>query len=69
MSNYDDEEEKDSKYLKLSDDFDQLKNGFDGLDKVAGGAKLLGKGLFNIGKFALTEVLPKVAEESAKRRR
>ncbi|MEI6706343.1 MAG: hypothetical protein WCK96_04305 [Methylococcales bacterium] len=69
MSNYDDDEDKNSNYLKLSGDFDQLKHGHDGIDKAAGGIKLLGKGLFNIGKFALTEVLPKVAEESAKRRR
>lgn len=70
MSNYDDDEEnKNSNYLKLSDDFDQLKNGYDGLDKVAGGAKLVGKGLFNIGKFALTEILPKMAEQAEKNRR
>ncbi len=69
MSGYDDDEEKDSNYLKLSDDFDQLKNGYDALDKAAGGAKLLGKSLFNVGKFAFTVVLPKMAEEAEKRRK
>jgi hypothetical protein len=45
-------------YLELSDDFDQLINGSGGLNKTAGGLKILGKGLFNVGRFAFTEVLP-----------
>ena len=60
---------EESRYLKLADDFEQLRYGFDGIEKAKGGLKLLGKGLFNVGKYAVIEVLPKMAEEAAKRKR
>jgi hypothetical protein len=68
MSYEDEDEKKDSGYLKLSDDFDQLRHGLDGIDKAAGGLKMLGKGLFNVGKFAFSEVLPKMVEQAEKNR-
>jgi hypothetical protein len=68
MSYEDEDENKDSGYLKISDDFDQLRHGYDGMEKAKGGAKLLGKGLFNVGKYALTEFLPKVIEQVEKNR-
>lgn len=49
-------------YFKLSDDFEQLKNGYDKKDKAVGGLKLLGKGVFNVGKFTVAELLPGAAE-------
>ncbi|MBK1693456.1 hypothetical protein CKO09_01710 [Chromatium weissei] len=60
------DEKEGASYLRLSDDFDQLRYGFDGTDKMKGGLKLVGKSIFNIGKFALTEVLPAAVAFAAK---
>lgn len=61
----------DKKYLSLSDDIDDFKNGYDGMEKAKAGFKILGKSIFNIGKFTVTEALPEMArrveEEKSKR--
>lgn len=62
---------EEKKYIDLSNDIEDFKNGFDGIEKAKAGFKILGKSLFNVGKFAVTEVLPEMAkrveEEKAKR--
>lgn len=59
------------KYLSLSDDIEDFKNGYDGMEKAKAGFKILGKSIFNIGKYTVTEALPEMArrveEENSKR--
>jgi hypothetical protein len=49
----------DERYLKVEDDWDELTSKYArGGDRVISGIKLVGKSLFNIGVFAVTEVAP-----------
>ena len=47
------DEKEGSRYLKLSDDFNQLRYGFDNIEKTKGGLKLVGNSIFNVGKFSI----------------
>jgi len=54
-----------SGYFKMSDALDDLTMSFGAKDKAVAGLKLFGKGIFNVGKFAVAEVLPTAAEQMA----
>ncbi|MBR7901172.1 MULTISPECIES: hypothetical protein [Burkholderia cepacia complex] len=54
------------KYLSLSEDWSELMDGYSAKERSIAGLKLLGKSIFNVGKFTLTEALPKMAEKTAK---
>jgi len=63
------EEKEKSSYLELKEDWECLTGrNYDstGIRAVAG-LKIFGKSLFNVGKFALTEVLPGMAKISKER--
>jgi hypothetical protein len=62
MENTDD----DDKYLSLSEDWSELVDGYGAKERSIAGLKLLGKSIFNVGKFTLTEALPRMAEQTAK---
>ncbi|WP_423392808.1 hypothetical protein [Burkholderia sp. LMG 21824] len=49
-------------YMNLSEDWSKMVNGDGSKERSIAGLKLLGKGAFNIGKWTLTEGLPKFAE-------
>jgi hypothetical protein len=53
-------DEKDRKYLNLSQDLDDLRFGFGAKEKTVAGLKLFGKSLFNVAKFTVTEALPEM---------
>lgn len=56
------------KYFGLGDDWEELTGSYrSGGDRAAAGLKLLGKGLFNVGKFAVTEVVPGMVSQAGKR--
>ncbi|AIO28932.1 hypothetical protein [Burkholderia cepacia] len=56
------------KYFGLGDDWKDLTGSYrSGGDRAAAGLKLLGKGLFNVGKFAVTEVAPGMVSAVGKR--
>lgn len=56
------------KYFGLSDDWDELTGSYrSGGDRAVAGLKLLGKGLFNVGKFAVTEAAPSMISGVGKR--
>ncbi|WP_286715657.1 hypothetical protein [Marinobacter sp. tcs-11] len=56
-------DKKESEYLNVSDDLFDARYG---PEKVKSSFKALGKGLFNVGKFAKKEILPRVEEACAK---
>ncbi|MFL9865855.1 hypothetical protein PQR67_16895 [Paraburkholderia fungorum] len=58
--------ESDDKYLSLSEDWSELVDGYGAKERSIAGLKLFGKSIFNVGKFAITEALPKMAEQTAK---
>ncbi|KVE75810.1 hypothetical protein WI98_11930 [Burkholderia vietnamiensis] len=62
----DDMESDDDKYLSLSEDWSELVDGYGAKERSVAGLKILGKSIFNIGKFAFTEALPKIAEQTAR---
>ena len=65
-------EDNKSSYFKRSKALDEFNDGFGAKEKPVAGLKLFGKGIFNVAKYATTEVLPSVArrteEEKNKRR-
>ena len=60
----DEQEDKESKYFKMSDAWDEVSYGVGAGEKAKAGLKMLGKGLFNFGKFVATEAVPKMVEQS-----
>ncbi|MEK6368028.1 MAG: hypothetical protein V4803_16685 [Burkholderia gladioli] len=58
--------ENDDKYLSLSEDWSGLVHGYGAKERSVAGLKLLGKSIFNVGRYAFTEALPKMAEHTAK---
>lgn len=62
------EQQKDekSKYYSLSEAWEDVSYS-DGGDKVVNSFKLLGKGLFNVGKFIATEAVPGIVEENIRK--
>lgn len=59
------------KYFNLGDAFDEIKGSIGGKDMAFAGAKLIGKTIFNAGKYVVEEGLSKqaerVSEEALKR--
>lgn len=55
-----------NKYASLSKEIDDLKYSSGVGAKSAAGAKIFAKGLFNVGVFAFTEVLPKIVAQAEK---
>lgn len=56
---------KKSGYFKMSNALDDFNYSFGAKEKAAAGLKLFGKGLFNVARYTVTEVLPEVAIKSA----
>ncbi len=56
---------KDGKYMSVKDSIDDFKYAFDAREKATAGAKIVGKSLFNVGRFALAELLPSMLETAA----
>jgi hypothetical protein len=59
-------------YFKMSNALDDFNYSFGAKEKTVAGLKLFGKGIFNVARYATTEVLPEVArraeEEKNKKR-
>jgi hypothetical protein len=60
------EDKNDSKYSSLSNDIDDFRHSSGVGSKSMAGAKVLAKSLFNVGVFAVTEVLPGMVEAQKK---
>lgn len=58
-------EEQESKYFKMGEALDEVKRAYGAQDTAVSTLKLLGKGIFNVGRFAVAEVLPSVMEQVA----
>lgn len=54
-------------YFKMSDAVDDVKYAFDAKDTAIAAAKLVGKGVFNVGRFAVVDVIPGVIGQMAKK--
>lgn len=59
-------EEEKSKYFKMGEALDDVSFAYGAKDTAVASLKLLGKGLFNVGRFAVAEVLPSAMEQVAK---
>lgn len=59
----------DKKYLDLSNDIDDFKYAVDGMDRTKAGMKVFGKSLFNVGKYAVKEVLPEMAKRAEEQKK
>lgn len=58
-------QEPNQEYYSMSDAFDDLRFSYGAEEKALSTVKLIGKGLFNSGKF-IAKVAPKVVQEVAK---
>lgn len=58
---------KKSNYFSIGNAVDDLRYSNGAGEKAKSALKLFGKSLFNVGAFAVTEALPKVAETTANR--
>ena len=47
--------EDDDKYYKLGDAYDEFNYSYGANDKTVSALKMVGKGLFNVGKFLITD--------------
>ncbi|MCG9057309.1 hypothetical protein LH442_15330 [Laribacter hongkongensis] len=50
--------EEKSKYFKMGEALDDVNYAYGTKDKAVASLKLIGKGLFNVGRFAVAEALP-----------
>lgn len=57
---------KDGKYMSLKESVNKFKDADNAGEKALAGAKIVGKSLFNIGRFAVAEALPSMLEQVAK---
>lgn len=57
--------EGESKYLSLKKELNEMRNG-SGSKKVSAGLMALGKGLYNTGKYAVEEVLPRCVDAAGR---
>lgn len=55
-----------SKYFKIGEAIDDVKYADGVKDMSIASIKALGKGIFNIGRFAVAEVIPSVLDNAAK---
>lgn len=60
------EKHKDGKYYSWGETIDDIKNASGVGETAVAGAKWAGKSLFNIGRFAVAEVLPSMLEGNAR---
>lgn len=58
-------DEKKSKYFSISEDFEEIRYGWEG-KRVKAAGKLLLKSAANMGIFTVTEVIPNIPKELAK---
>jgi hypothetical protein len=58
-------EDQESKYFKMGEALDDVKLAYGVQDTAVSTLKFLGKGIFNVGRFAVAEVLPSVMEKVA----
>lgn len=58
--------EEKSKYFKMGEALDDVNYAYGAKDTAVASLKLLGKGIFNVGRFAVAEVLPSFMEQTAK---
>lgn len=58
-------DEKKSKYFSISEEFEEIRFGWEGKRLKAAG-KLLFKGVANLGIFSVTEVIPNIPKALAK---
>lgn len=58
------EDKEEKKYLGISQELDEIRYGHG--NKAVSGLKILGKGLWNMGVFAVTEAIPKAVEINQK---
>lgn len=57
---------KDGKYYGFKEAIDEVKDAYGFSETAVASAKLVGKSLFNIGRFTVTELAPTFLEEVAK---
>ena len=55
-----------NKYFKIGEAIDDIGYASGAKDKTIASLKLFGKGVFNIGKFAATEIFPAALETAAR---
>lgn len=58
-------EEKNSEYLNLENEIRDIRYG-SGQEKIKGGLKAFGKGLWNTGKYTAKELVPRYLEQVEK---
>lgn len=58
--------DNESSYYSISNAYSELVDSHGTKETAISGAKLLGKGLFNVAKFAIVECLPFMVEHTAK---
>jgi hypothetical protein len=58
--------EKKSNYFNMGNAVNELKDSYGAGEKAKSVLKLFGKSLFNVGAFAVTEVIPGMVEQGAK---
>lgn len=58
-------EEKESGYFKLGEALDDVNHAYGAKDKAVATLKLFGKGVFNVGRFAVAEALPAALEHAS----
>ncbi len=54
------------KYYSAKEAIDEFNDAYGASEKTVAGAKLVGKSLFNIGRFVTSELLPGMLEQGAK---
>ena len=67
----DTKDDEDSKYFSMSDAAKEIGNSYGAAETAKAGAKLFAKGLFNLGRFAVTELpgeMVKTAERQKNKR-
>lgn len=57
--------DKKSNYFDMGNAVDDLKYSYGAGEKAKSALKLFGKSLFNVGAFAVTEVIPGIVEKTA----
>lgn len=58
--------DKDSPYFKIGDAFDEILISTNTKEKAFSTIKLIGKSVYNVGRFAVAEVLPAAVESNAR---
>ncbi|KOR32954.1 hypothetical protein TI05_03955 [Achromatium sp. WMS3] len=56
-----------SKYFKMRDALDDFNYSFGAKEKTGAALKILGKSIFNVGMFTVTEIIPRIPGAIAQR--